>query len=113
MELSALTAISPLDGRYRRVTKPLAEYFSEAAFIKYRVRVEIEYFIALYELPLEQLLGLEKDKVEKTREIYKNFSLEDAEKVKGIEKVKSISCVILFSMFLCFNYRIFTIISRI
>ena len=89
MELSSLTAISPLDGRYRRVTKPLADYFSEAAFIKYRVRVEIEYFIALYELPLEQLSSLEKEKVAKTREIYKNFSIEDAEKVKAREKVKS------------------------
>ena len=87
MELSSLTAISPLDGRYRRVTKPLADYFSEAAFIKYRVRVEIEYFIALYELPLEQLSGLEKEKIDKTREIYKNFSIEDAEKVKAHEKV--------------------------
>jgi len=65
----------------------LSDYFSEAAFIKYRVRVEIEYFIALYELPLEQLSGLEKEKVDKTREIYKNFSIEDAEKVKAHEKV--------------------------
>jgi len=87
MELSSLTAISPLDGRYRRVTKSLADYFSEAAFIKYRVRVEIEYFIALYELPLEQLSSLEKEKVDKTREIYRNFSIEDAEKVKAHEKV--------------------------
>ena len=88
MDLSELTAISPIDGRYRRVTKPLANYFSEAAFIKYRVRVEIEYFIALYELPLEQLSDLEREKVDKIREIYKNFSMvEDAQTVKGIEKV--------------------------
>ena len=90
MDLSTLTAISPLDGRYRRVTKDLADYFSESALIKYRVHVEIEYFIALYKLPLDQMLGLEekdKDIVEKIRDIYRNFSISDAEEIKKIEKV--------------------------
>ena len=90
MDLSTLTAISPLDGRYRRVTKDLAHYFSESALIKYRVHVEIEYFIALYKLPLDQMSGLEekdKDIVEKIRDIYRNFSMKDAEEIKKIEKV--------------------------
>lgn len=90
MDISTLTAISPLDGRYRRVTKDLADYFSEKALIKYRIRVEIEYFIALYELPLEQLSGLEendKDVIDKIRDIYRNFSMKDAEEVKKTEKV--------------------------
>ena len=90
MDLSTLTAISPLDGRYRRVTKDLADYFSESALIKYRVHVEIEYFIALYKLPLEQMSGLEekdKDIVKKIRDLYKNFSIKDAEEIKKIEKV--------------------------
>ena len=90
MDLSTLTAISPLDGRYRRVTKDLADYFSESALIKYRVHVEIEYFIALYKLPLEQMSGLEekdRDIVKKIRDMYKNFSIKDAEEIKKIEKV--------------------------
>ncbi len=86
MELNALTAISPIDGRYRRVTKDLGKYFSEAALIKYRVRVEIEYFIALCELPLPQLQGFDKSLYEPIRDIYRNFTEEDALSVKEIEK---------------------------
>jgi adenylosuccinate lyase len=86
MELTALTAISPIDGRYRRVTKELGTYFSEAALIKYRVRVEIEYFIALCELPLPQLADFDKSLFEPIRDIYRNFSNEDALAVKEIEK---------------------------
>lgn len=86
MELTALTAISPIDGRYRRVTKDLSTYFSEAALIKYRVRVEIEYFIALCELPLPQLADFDKSLYEPIRDIYRKFSNEDALAVKEIEK---------------------------
>lgn len=86
MELNALTAISPIDGRYRRVTKDLGKYFSEAALIKYRVRVEIEYFIALCELPLPQLENFDKSLFEPIRDIYRNFTEEDASSVKEIEK---------------------------
>ena len=86
MSLSALTAISPVDGRYRRHTDALGAYFSEAALIKYRVLVEIEYFIALCELPLPQLAGFDKSNYEALRDIYRNFSEEDALAVKEIEK---------------------------
>lgn len=87
MELSLLTAISPIDGRYRGRTKELGHYFSEYALIKYRVHVEIEYFIALCELPLPQLKGVDKAVFPKLQEIVKNFSEEDAQKIKDIEKV--------------------------
>ena len=80
-------AVSPIDGRYRRQVEDLSLYFSEYALIKYRVRVEIEYFIALCELPLEQLKGFAKEDFEKLRDIYRNFSGEDGQKVKDIEKV--------------------------
>jgi adenylosuccinate lyase len=86
MELSALSAISPIDGRYRRVTHSLGNYFSEAALIKYRVRVEIEYFIALCELPLPQLADFDKSLYGPIRKIYTDFSEEDALAIKEIEK---------------------------
>ena len=86
MELDALTAISPIDGRYRGKTEKLAEYFSEYALIRYRVRVEIEYFITLCELPLPQLKGFDNKLFETLRNIYRNFSKEDAERVKTIEQ---------------------------
>lgn len=86
MELTELTAISPIDGRYRRVTKGLGTYFSEAALIKYRVRVEIEYFIALCELPLPQLENFDNSLFGAIRDIYNNFSNEDALAIKEIEK---------------------------
>ncbi len=86
-ELDSLTAISPIDGRYHEKTKALSSYFSEYALIKYRVTVEIEYFIALCELPLPQLQDLNKEKYESLRGIYQNFSLDDAILVKNIEKV--------------------------
>ena len=85
-ELTQLTAISPIDGRYRNKTENLAPYFSEEALIKYRVLVEIEYFIALCELPLEQLKGVDKNLFGKLREIYKNFSSQNALAIKEIEK---------------------------
>ncbi|PZR21173.1 MAG: adenylosuccinate lyase [Flavobacterium psychrophilum] len=84
--LSELNAISPIDGRYRNKTAPLAAYFSEEALIKYRVLVEIEYFIALCELPLPQLTGVSKDAFEPLRDIYRNFSANDALQIKEIEK---------------------------
>ena len=87
MELNALTAISPIDGRYRNKTAPLAEYFSEYALIRYRVRVEIEYFIALCELPLPQLEDFNHELFEPLRDIYRLFSEQDAARVKEIEKV--------------------------
>ena len=86
MELSLLSAISPIDGRYRGKTEPLAGYFSEYALIKYRVRVEIEYFIALCELPLPQLEGFPAS-AETLRDIYRNFTEADAQRVKDIESV--------------------------
>src|SRR5690606_30233079 len=85
-QLTQLTAISPIDGRYRNKTQDLAPYFSEEALIRYRVLVEIEYFIALCELPLPQLKGVDKSLFESLREIYKNFSSEDALAIKEIEK---------------------------
>ena len=84
--LTQLTAISPVDGRYRRVAEPLAEYFSEYALIKNRVRVEVEYFIALCELPLPELEGVDSNLFDTLRDIYRNFTAEDAERVKEIEK---------------------------
>lgn len=87
MELNALTAVSPIDGRYRSKTQDLASYFSEYALIKYRVRVEIEYFITLCELPLPQLKGFDHSLFERLRDIYRNFSEADAQRVKDIEKV--------------------------
>jgi adenylosuccinate lyase len=84
--LTHLSAISPIDGRYRNVTEKLASYFSEAALIKYRVLVEVEYFIALCELPLPQLKDFDKALYSDLRNIYKNFSEADAEQIKIIEK---------------------------
>ncbi|MES2265697.1 MAG: adenylosuccinate lyase [Bacteroidota bacterium] len=86
MELNSLSAISPIDGRYRNTTAPLAAYFSEFALIKYRVFVEIEYFIALCEHPLPQLLNFDKSYTEKLRDIYRNFTEADAASIKEIEK---------------------------
>ncbi|MCQ2351367.1 MAG: adenylosuccinate lyase [Paludibacteraceae bacterium] len=87
MELTNLTAVSPIDGRYRSKVEPLAEYYSEYALIRYRVKVEVEYFIALCELPVPQLKGIDKCVFEKLRAIYKNFSLSDAQVVKDTEKI--------------------------
>ena len=86
MKLTALNAISPIDGRYRSKTKSLACYFSEEALIQYRVRVEIEYFIALCELPLPQLADFNPSLFEDLRSIYNHFTEEDAKEVKEIEK---------------------------
>ena len=86
MELIALTAISPIDGRYRKTTESLADYFSEFGLIKYRVLVEIEYFIALSEFGLPQLSIIDLVQKESLRDIYKNFSINDALKIKEIEK---------------------------
>jgi len=86
MELIALTAISPIDGRYRKTTESLADYFSEFGLIKYRVLVEIEYFITLSEFGLPQLTNLDLVQKESLRDIYKNFSINDALKIKEIEK---------------------------
>jgi adenylosuccinate lyase len=87
MELNTLTAISPIDGRYRGKTEKLADYFSEYALIRYRIRVEIEYFIALCELPLPQLADFDHTLFEALRDIYRNFTEQDAQRVKEIEKV--------------------------
>ncbi|MCC4213122.1 adenylosuccinate lyase [Leeuwenhoekiella parthenopeia] len=87
MSLTSLEAVSPIDGRYAAKTAALAAFFSEKALIKYRVKVEIEYFIALCEIPLPQLTDFPKEKYSKLRAIYEDFSLEDAKKVKEIEKV--------------------------
>ncbi len=87
MQLSTLTAISPIDGRYRGKCEKLDLYFSEFALIRYRVRVEVEYFIALCEIPLPQLKGVDPSKFEALRAIYRDFSLADAERIKEIESV--------------------------
>ena len=87
MELNLLTAISPIDGRYRGKTEPLSEYFSEYALVRYRVRVEIEYFIALCELPLPQLQDFNHDRFEAMRDIYRQFTPADAPRVKDIEAI--------------------------
>jgi adenylosuccinate lyase len=86
MSLTSLNAISPVDGRYRRTTAPLADYFSEGALIRYRVRVEVEYFIALCKLPLPQLAGFPKERFADLRDIYGAFGEGDAQRVKSIEK---------------------------
>lgn len=86
-EFSPLTAVSPIDGRYHSKTDVLSNYFSEFALIKYRVRVEVEYFIALCELPLPQLATVPVKVFEQLRNIYKNFTPADAQRVKDIEKV--------------------------
>ena len=86
MKLTALNAISPIDGRYRGKTKSLSAFFSEEALIQYRVRVEIEYFIALCELPLPQLENINHSLFEDLRSIYKHFTEEDAKEIKEIEK---------------------------
>ena len=84
MELDILTAISPIDGRYRGKAGALASYFSEFALIKYRVQVEIEYFITLCELPLPQLEGFDANLFDALRDIYRNFSEADAGSIKEI-----------------------------
>ncbi len=86
MSLDTLTAVSPIDGRYRSKTEPLANYFSEYALIRYRVRVEIEYFITLCELPLPQLASFDHSLFERLRNIYRDFTEESASRVKEIEK---------------------------
>ena len=87
MNNDSLMAVSPVDGRYERQTEPLREYFSEFALIRYRIRVEIEYFIALCEIPLPQLADFDHAKFEALRDIYRKFTPEEAAKVKEIEKV--------------------------
>lgn len=87
MDTHSLLAVSPIDGRYASKTDALKAYFSEFALIKYRVRVEIEYFIALCEIPLPQLRDYDKTKYEALRKIYTDITPEEAAEVKDIEKV--------------------------
>lgn len=86
MKLNELSAISPIDGRYRSKIKPLAKYFSEFGWIQYRVKIEVEYFIALCQIPLPQLLDFDHDKFADLRRIYQNFEEADALIVKEIEQ---------------------------
>lgn len=86
MELTTLTAISPIDGRYRNKTQNLAEFFSEWGLIRYRVHIEVEYFIALCELPLPQLKDFDKSLFPKMRSLVSDFSEKDAFVIKEIEK---------------------------
>ncbi|MCK5536652.1 MAG: adenylosuccinate lyase, partial [Bacteroidales bacterium] len=86
MTLNKLTAISPIDGRYREKTESLALYFSEFGLIKYRVLVEIEYFIALVNLPLPQLKDFDKKLYKQLRNVYNKFTENDALEIKEIEK---------------------------
>ncbi len=87
MKLDTLTAISPIDGRYRSKTEPLADYFSEYALIRFRIHVEIEYFISLCELPLPQLADFDHSLFDRLRSIYRDFGEEGAARVKDIEKI--------------------------
>ncbi len=87
MSLSSLMAVSPVDGRYRKTCRQLSDYFSEAALIRYRIQVEVEYFIALCNLPIPQLKNMDKNLFDSVRDIYRNFTIEDAQRVKDIEKV--------------------------
>ncbi len=87
MSYNALMAVSPIDGRYKKQVEDLSLYFSEYALVKYRIRVEIEYFIALCNIPLPQLEKFDKTKFEALRDIYKSFTPENAQEVKDIEKV--------------------------
>ena len=87
MELTNLTAISPIDGRYRKVTNELATYFSEFGLIKYRVQGEIEYFILLTQQGLPQLPKLSNSQIENLKSVYQNFSFADAEIIKETEKI--------------------------
>ena len=87
MSLFTLNAISPIDGRYRSKVKSLADFFSEEALIKYRVLVEIEYFIALCEIPLPQLKEFDSSFFKDLRAIYTNFSSKDAQAIKDIESI--------------------------
>jgi adenylosuccinate lyase len=87
MDLTSLTALSPVDGRYRRHTKMLSGYLSEFGLIKYRVQVEVEYFIALCELPLPQLKDVDHGVLGKLREVYRHFTEQEAQEIKEIEKV--------------------------
>ncbi len=87
MELSQLTAISPIDGRYRGKIQELGDFFSESALIRYRVLVEVEYFISLCQIPLPQLAGFDTNLYEDLRKLYNEFSIEDANSIKEIEKV--------------------------
>ncbi len=86
MEFNALTAISPLDGRYRNKIEKLADYFSEYALFKYRVQVEVEYFIALSKSEINEVSALDDDQINALKDIYKSFSVEDAQRIKEIEK---------------------------
>jgi len=86
MELNTLSAISPIDGRYRSKTVHLAEYYSEYALIRYRIMVEVEYFIALCEIPLPQLQSFDKSQYEVLRDIYRNYDMTAAERIKSIEE---------------------------
>ncbi len=87
MDLSVVSAVSPVDGRYHKQTESLAYYFSEAAFVNYRVFVEIEYFIALCEIPLPGLRAFDKERFDELRAISRNFTFKDANEVKEIEKI--------------------------
>jgi len=87
MKLDNLTAISPIDGRYRNKTAQLSNYFSEYALIKYRVNVEIEYFIALCELPLPQLTKVDRSNFALLRQVVVDFTEQDALEIKDVEKV--------------------------
>ena len=87
MTLSSLTAISPIDGRYNSKTKSLQKYFSESALIKYRIKVEVKYFISLCKLPLNQLKEFPSDKFNDLRNLYKDFSIDSAKRIKEIESI--------------------------
>lgn len=87
MELNPLNSISPIDGRYRNQTEELSAYFSESALMRYRLIVEVEYFISLCELPLPQLKGVSNSNFEKLRDVYRNFSVSDAESIKDRERI--------------------------
>ncbi len=87
MNLTELTAISPIDGRYRSKTQELALYFSEGALIKYRLKVEIEYFLLLCEIPLPQLIEFPKDRISAVKDIYQKFQITEGQRIKEIKSI--------------------------
>ena len=96
MTLSSLTAISPIDGRYNSKTKSLQKYFSESALIKYRIKVEVEYFISLCQIPLSQLKEFPSDKFNDLRNLYKDFSIDSAKKYIPEEYVNEKGAMFIF-----------------
>ena len=110
MSLTELNAISPIDGRYRAKTKIFSAFFSEEALIKYRLEVEIEYFIALCELKLPELIDFDPSNFKKLRNLYENFSTDYAVEIKQIEKITNHDVACLCPIFVSLSYMRFVVL---